>query len=70
MKKIIVIFVFALMFSVNVRAEETYKEQYNISGAEEIYDMLPNSSKEFMNNLDIDMENANWVEKLNAESVF
>ena len=70
MKKLIVFLIFALIFTVNVRAEESYKEQYDISGAEEIYDLLPPSSEEFINNLDINMENANWVEKLSAQSVF
>ena len=70
MKKLIVFLIFALIFTVNVRAEESYKEQYNISGAEEIYGLFPPSSEEFINSLDIDMENANWVEKLSAQSVF
>ncbi len=70
MKKLIVFLIFAVILSVNVRAENSYGQQYDISGAEEIYDMLPPSSEQIIEDLDIDISRADWVGKLTFESVF
>jgi stage III sporulation protein AE len=61
---------FALLFTINVGAENTYKEQYDASGAEEIYDMLPNSAKDILDGLDIEISDPDWVNQLDYENIF
>ena len=59
-----------ILLSVNVNAEDIYKEQYEISGAEDIYSLLPPTSEKVIEELEIDISEANWVDKLSFESVF
>lgn len=58
------------MFSVGAQAEDAYRQQYEISGAEDIYDLLDPSTQKVVDDLEINMEDADWVNKLSAESVF
>lgn len=70
MKKIVFILIFVLLFSVNTYAQNAYTDQYDISGAQDIYSFLPPSAEKVIDELEIDMKDANWVEKLDPESIF
>ena len=70
MKKIIVFLIFAVVMSLNVSAEDSYKEQYDKSGAEQIYDLLPPEAEKFTEELEIDLGDVGWTEKLSFENVF
>ena len=69
MKKIIIITAFVLLFSVNAQATP-YSEQYEISGADKINEYLTPEAERVIEGLDIDMEDADWVNKLTPESIF
>ena len=69
MKKVIVFIVFILFFSISVQATP-YSEQYEISGAGNIDEYLTPDAEKVIEGLDIDMEDANWVNKLTPESIF
>lgn len=72
------IFKFFLLFllmiftlSVSVSAEEDfYTEQYKNSGAEDIADSLPDSTRRYFQENGIDPSDYNWVNSLSAEGVF
>lgn len=76
LKFLILLCLIAAGFSITVFAEsgetvqDFYAEQYKNSGAEEIYDNLPDSAKEYFDENNIDPSDYNWVNSLNAESVF
>ena len=70
MKKTIFIILFIILFSFNALAEDFYSEQYESSGAEGLYDLLPQEAERVIENFDIELENPNWVNNLTAEGVF
>lgn len=69
-KKILLTIAIMLCFITVVSAEESdiYKEQFDASGIEEIENVIPDSSKEFLNDFSIDLGNSNWVNTLNGEN--
>lgn len=71
-KKITVTLIFFLLFSFTVCAEEnnTYSEQFKNSGADSLYDSLPDSAKEFFRKNNIDPSDYNWTSSLSGENVF
>lgn len=68
----IIIFLFAFSFSVSAETEakEFYKEQYDLSGADEINDSLPKETKDFLEQNDISPNKPDWVNNLSTENVF
>lgn len=58
------------VFCINVSAEDTYRQQYDASGAEELYDMLPDEAERVIDELQIDISSADWVNSLTPESIF
>ena len=75
MKKIIVFICVMLLFSLpvcgkEISGDELYKEQYEISGADDIKNSLPQEIKKYMEENGIDPSDSDWVNSLNSESVF
>lgn len=72
MKRIIVIFLLVLLFSVGVKAEEneTYEEQYKASGIEEIKQSIDKDALNYLQQYGIDPNDRNIADKLSAENVF
>ena len=76
MKKMIIYAVFAVifasLFSLNVSAQDDsiYKNQYNSSGAEELYDNLTDDAKDLIDDLGISPESYDWQKSLTSENVF
>lgn len=71
-KKISMILLFVLLLSVNVNAEENdiYKEQLEISGANQLTESLPQEIQEYLEEYSIDISDYNWVNNLNYKNVF
>ncbi len=70
MKRIIWVLIFMTVFCITVTAEDPYKEQYNASRAEEIYEMLPDEAQRILDELNIDISSADWINSLTPESIF
>ncbi len=70
MKRIIVFLIIALVLNLTVSADEVYSEQYDISGADELYDALPEETKDFFDSSGIDLSQQDWVNSLEGENVF
>ncbi len=74
-KKFLAVIVLCFCFTITVCAEETsaeefYRNQYEISGSDELQNYLPEQTKEYFNQNNINPENSNWVNSITAESVF
>lgn len=71
-KKIICVFLFMMLFTVHISAEETdlYKDQLEQSGALELKEDLPQDIKEYLEQNGIDINDYNWVNNLKTENVF
>lgn len=74
MKRLFVFFILILLFSLPAFAEEAgddfYKEQYDLSGAEELPYSLPDQTREFFSRNGIDPSDYNWVNRLGGTNVF
>lgn len=70
MKKIIFILIFIILFSFGAVAEDFYSEQYQNSGAEDLYDLMPETAKGVIDNLEIEIQNPDWVNKITAYGIF
>lgn len=77
MKFVILLSVFLVLFSPSVKAEDSiktsedfYREQYEISGADQIEENIPPKTKEYLEENGLNPENFNWVDNLSAENVF
>lgn len=75
MKKVLVVAVLLLIFSVNVSAEEysakeIYGHQFEESGAGGLFNALPPETAKFLRENGIDPENYDFTENLTAENVF
>ena len=70
MKKIVITALFLLLFSINVCAQDAYTEQYEISGAEDIYGYLDEEARGFFDRLELDIGDSGWVGGLTAENIF
>ncbi len=57
-------------FSVNVFAEDVYKEQYDVSGAGELFDLLPEESRDLLESFGEGSQDENWISSVNAENIF
>lgn len=69
MKRIIIILLSALIFSVPAHAD-LYSEQYEQSGAGSLYDTLPDDVKDFFSGLSVNPADADWVNSLKTGNVF
>ena len=74
-RKFIFIIVFIMIFSLNVFAEEysaddIYAKQYEQSGAEKLFDVLPPETEEFLRENGFNPQNSNFTENLTSENVF
>ncbi len=73
MKRIIVFILLLLAFSFTVSAQENndiYKQQYELSGADELNEALPDDVRGFLDENDIDPSDSNWVSSITQKSVF
>lgn len=75
MKRIVVFIFVLLLFSLPVSAEGTdaeefYREQYEISGAEELREALPDDVREYMEQNGIDPSDSGWVNSFKSTNVF
>ncbi|MBQ5911385.1 MAG: hypothetical protein IIW94_05195 [Clostridia bacterium] len=70
MKKILFLTIFMLVFTLPVSAEGLYGDFYEESGADELYDLLPEAAERVIEDFEIDIQNADWVNSLTPESVF
>lgn len=77
-KKIVLLLILIIpTFFVTVKAEQSglsqeefYKQQLELSGADEIENALPEQAKEYLAENEIDLSDYNWVNKLSADNVF
>ena len=69
MKKMIMFILLALVFSVNVKADNNYTTQYQNVGADKLYDTLDKDTKRFFDESNIDLENPNWVNQITSGNV-
>lgn len=67
---ITVFIMFILIIPVKAEENSVYSQQYDLSGAEEITDALPEETKEYLNQFEIDLKDYNWVNNLNYQNVF
>lgn len=70
MKRIIAVLLFMGIFCINVSAQDPYKDQYELSGAEDIYEMLDENAREAVDRFDIDISDPDWVGKLTPKNIF
>lgn len=73
MKKIFFIILFVFLLSITVSAEDhdtVYKEQFDLSGADELDEALPEDVRDFFNDYGIDPSDSNWVTKITQKNVF
>ena len=64
MKKVIMIFVLMLVCCLPVRAESSYDQLYNNTNADELSDYLDEQTRNFFEENDINIKDANWVNNL------
>lgn len=74
-RKAVFFLLFILIFSFGVSAEEysadeIYSEQYKQSGADRLFENLPDETARFLRENGIDPENRNFTDSLTAENVF
>ncbi len=69
-KKIVIVIFISILFSLNVSADDLYKEQLEISGANEINETLPDKIQEYLEEYSIDISDYNWVNNLDYNNVF
>lgn len=70
MKRVIIIAVLLLLLCPTVSAEELYREQYELSGAENLPEFLPEEVSDYLNQNGITPESGLWVNDLKPENVF
>lgn len=74
-KRIIILIFLMLCFATNANAEgyssdEIYKEQYGLSGAEDLDNYLPSETAKFLRENGISPENSGFTEQISTENVF
>lgn len=74
-KKIMALLILLFCFSVTVNAEELspgefYRNQYELSEADELQNFLPEQTKDYLSENGINPENPDWVNSLKVENVF
>ena len=70
MKRCLIILILIFLFSFNVSAQDLYTDQYEISGAENLYDDLTDSAKNFFDEYNITPKNPDWVNEITAGNIF
>lgn len=73
MKRIVILIVLMVVFSVTVSAadaDDFYGTQIEDSGIDEVIDELPDSVNDFFTQNDIDVYDADWVSKIDTASAF
>lgn len=72
LKRITVIILFLLVFTLPVSAQENdiYNEQYESIGADDIKYSLPEETRQFLYENGIDPSDYNWTDNLSSENVF
>lgn len=74
-KRILVFCVVAVLFTINISAEELsveefYYNQQKLSGAEELSEYLPDETREFLEQNGIDLKNQGWTKAIEPKNVF
>lgn len=74
-KRFLALIITGLCFILPVSAEESsseefYRQQYELSGAEDLADYLPEDTREYLNQSGLDPSDQNWVNELTPENVF
>ena len=72
MKKLVFIILFSFLLALPVAAQDTdyYKEQYEMSGVEEIKQYIDEDSLDFLEENGLDPQNPTWVNSLNTKNIF
>lgn len=70
MKRFILTVVLLFFVSFPVSAETVYTEQYDASGAEEIYGFLSEDAKRIIDRMEIDISDTDWVNKIEPKNIF
>lgn len=70
MKRCLTVVIFLLLFSVTASAESLYSDQYELSGARELYGELSDSAKDFFDSTGADPADPNWVNRMTAGNIF
>ena len=71
-KKITVIILLFLLFTLNATADETdlYKDQLEAGGVNGLTEAVPEKAEEFLNEFSIDLNDSDWVDSLTGENAF
>lgn len=74
-KRILTVFIFLLLFSVSVSAEEIsaekfYYSQYESAGADELKNYLPEETREYFEKNNIDPLKSGWTDSIEPKNVF
>lgn len=69
MKRIITVMVLLVALALPARAD-VYTDQYDASGADRLYDSLPDSTQDIYDRLEIDPSQSDWVNKINTGNIF
>ena len=73
MKKLYItamVLVLVAVFSVCASAEDIYKEQYDASGADTLFDLLPEKNRELLQSFGEGSEGEEWIKTVRAENIF
>lgn len=72
MRKIAVFFAVICMFimPVSAQSEDPYTTQYELSGADELKNALPDETRQWMEQNELDLSDSGWVNKLSVKGVF
>ena len=66
-KKIVLVLIFLLVFSVPVRAESEYERQYDALDITEVTDALDSTTRQFFEETGLDIRDFKWVDKLSEK---
>lgn len=64
------VFIFSISASAEASVDEIYKRQYEISGADELENLIPKETKKYLNDIEISAENPDSVFNIKSENIF
>lgn len=67
---IVLLLILLMLSNLSVNAQDTYKEQFDASGFDSVYDSLPEEAKEYFSSFSVDLSDYNWVDEIKPQSVF
>ncbi len=70
MKKIVITVLILMMVLAPRVCADFYSEQFDLSGADDLNDSIPKEVRDIFDDLEIDITEQNWTDKLNAGNVF